>query len=153
MDRLCITCKSLRALADGVGVYASLDMFKDPLYVGVGYLLLRRCYDAGNPSTIYIKGVEYFYMLDRHEEGIAYLKSAADADFHQALYTYAMTSKNFNEDEEYFSRFTRKSVAQIGMVARSSYEGWNWSHNAAFLTKRDHFISTVLPSFYKYIIL
>ncbi|KAG2328460.1 hypothetical protein Bca52824_011188 [Brassica carinata] len=79
--RLPATCKSLRALADGVGVYASFYMFKVPLYV-VGYLLLRRCYDAGNPSTLYIKDVKYFYRLDRHEEGFAYLKSAADACFH-----------------------------------------------------------------------
>ncbi|KAG2306565.1 hypothetical protein Bca52824_026313 [Brassica carinata] len=44
--RLCATRKS--SVGRGVGVYASLDMFKDPLYVGMGYLLLRRCYDAGN---------------------------------------------------------------------------------------------------------
>lgn len=126
--RLRATCKSLRALVDDVGVYALFDMFKDPLYVGMGYLLLRRCYDAGNPSIVYIKGLEYLYRLDRHEKGIAYLKSSADVGFHRALYTYAMTAKVFNDDRKYFSSFTRKSVR---MVARSSYEGCNWSYNAA----------------------
>ncbi|KAL0875785.1 hypothetical protein Bca101_025490 [Brassica carinata] len=111
--RVWATCKSLCALS----------CFEDRL--------LRRCYDAGNPSTFYIKGVEYFYRLDRQEEGLALLKSAADAGY----------------EEELFSLFSRQSVGQIGMVARSSHGGWNLDHNAWFITKREEFISAVDPMF------
>ncbi|KAG2270542.1 hypothetical protein Bca52824_065097 [Brassica carinata] len=34
-----------------------------------------------NPSTLYIKGVEYFYTLQCHEEGLALMKRAADAGY------------------------------------------------------------------------
>ncbi|KAG2306900.1 hypothetical protein Bca52824_026648 [Brassica carinata] len=57
----------------------------------------------------------YFYRLERHDEGLALIKRAVDAGFERALYIYAMTRKIFRQDEEYFSRFTRESVARIGM--------------------------------------
>ncbi|KAL0702066.1 hypothetical protein Bca4012_058188 [Brassica carinata] len=107
--RVRATCKSLCALSYGVGVYASADMFKHPFHPGFEDRLLGRCYDAGNPSTFYIKGVAYFYRLDRV--------------------------------------FSRQSVGQIGMVARSSHGGWNLDHNAWFITKREEFISAVVPMF------
>ncbi|KAJ4902040.1 F-box protein [Raphanus sativus] len=103
------TCKSMCALADYRGVYASFDLFKYHLYVGSRNLLLRRCYAEGNPSTLYIKGVEYFYRLDRNEDGLALLKTVAGAGYERTLYTYAMTTKFFSEDGEYISRFTRES--------------------------------------------
>ena len=145
--RVRATCKSLCALSYGVGVYASVDMFKHPFHPGFEDRLLRRCYDAGNPSTFYIKGVEYFYRLDRQEEGLALLKSAADAGYERALYTYAMTANILTGREELFSLFSRQSVGQIGMVARSSHGGWNLDHNAWFITKREEFISAVVPMF------
>ncbi|CAF1741168.1 unnamed protein product [Brassica oleracea] len=60
-------------------VYAAFDLFKFPWYVGKRNLLLRRCFEEANPSTLYVKGVEYFYRLDRHVEGLALIKRAADA--------------------------------------------------------------------------
>ncbi|CAN6891243.1 unnamed protein product [Brassica oleracea] len=77
--RLRSTCKSMRALADTPDVYSSFDLYKYPWWTGLCDTLLRRCYDVGNPSTLYIKGVEYFYALQRHEEGLALMKRAADA--------------------------------------------------------------------------
>ena len=85
----------MRALADGRGVYASFDLYNYPWYLSMYYKLLRRCFEEGNPSTLYIKGVEYFFKLDRHQEGLASIKRAADAGFERALYTYAMTCKIF----------------------------------------------------------
>ncbi|CAN6881734.1 hypothetical protein Bca4012_071692 [Brassica carinata] len=96
----------LGSCPDG-GVYASFDLFNYPWYLGTRNLLLRRCYEEGNPSTFYVKGVEYFYWLDRLDEGLRLLKRAVDAGYERALYTYAMTRKILWEDEEYFSRFTR----------------------------------------------
>ncbi|KAF3588776.1 hypothetical protein F2Q69_00027188 [Brassica cretica] len=75
------TSKSMLALANNGGVYAAFDLFKFPWYVGKRNLLLRRCFEEGNPSTLYVKGVEYFYRLDRHVEGLALIKRAADAGF------------------------------------------------------------------------
>ncbi|KAF3505484.1 hypothetical protein F2Q69_00005518 [Brassica cretica] len=138
----------MRALADGRGVYASFDLYNYPWYLSMYYKLLRRCFEEGNPSTLYIKGVEYFFKLDRHQEGLASIKRAADAGFERALYTYAMTCKIFWEDEEYFSRFTKESVGKIGKVVRTYRPGRNWAHNEAFVKKDDVFTSTVVPLLY-----
>ncbi|KAF3592905.1 hypothetical protein DY000_02022715 [Brassica cretica] len=145
--RLRSTCKSRCVLADDGGVYAAFDLFKYPWYVGKRNLLLRRCFEEGNPSTLYVKGVEYFYRLDHHIEGLALIKRPADAGFEQASYTYAMTRKIFSDDGEYLSRFTREYVAKIGMVVKSSEGIWHRDHNDAFLTKRHMFISTVVLLF------
>ncbi|XP_018463987.2 F-box protein At2g35280-like [Raphanus sativus] len=93
--RLRATCKSMRALTDDAEVYASLDMLSIPWRIP-GFMLpplLKRCYQEGNPSTLYIKGVEYLYIQDRHVEGLALIKRAADACYQPASYTYAMTTK------------------------------------------------------------
>ncbi|KAL0690071.1 hypothetical protein Bca4012_089749 [Brassica carinata] len=115
--RLRSTCKSMLALADQRR-----------------NLLLRRCYAEGNPSFLYIKGVEYFYGLDREKEGLGLLKRAADA----------------GEDEEYFSRFTRESVGRIGMVVRDEDSVWLNNDNERFIARRNLFMSTVVPLFYSF---
>ncbi|KAF8093926.1 hypothetical protein N665_0374s0018 [Sinapis alba] len=146
--RLRATCKSMKALTERPGVYASFDIFNFPWYVHMPHFLLQSCYTNGNPSTLYIKGVQYFFTFGLQEEGLALMKRAADAGLERALYTYAMTRKIFWDDEEYFSRFTRKSVDMIGRVVRSLHRGRGMSDNVAFVTKRDEFISSVIPLFY-----
>lgn len=86
--------------------------------VGRRNLLLRRCFEEGNPSTLYIKGVEYLYRLDRQEEGLVLIKRAVDEGLEQALYTYAMTLKILSDDVVYFSRLTRETVCKIWNVDR-----------------------------------
>ncbi|CAN7042791.1 unnamed protein product [Brassica rapa subsp. trilocularis] len=146
--RLRTTCKSMKALTELPTVYASFDVFNFPWYVHMPHLLLRTLYAAGNPSALYIKGVQFFFTFGLQEEGLALMKRAADAGFERALYTYAMTCKIFWDDEEYFSRLTRKNVDMIGRVVRSLNWGRGMSHNIAFVTKRDEFISSVIPLFY-----
>ncbi|CDY19884.1 BnaC09g31500D [Brassica napus] len=146
--RLRSTCKSMRALADDGGVYASFDLYNYPWYLGTQHLLLRRCYEEGNPSTLYVKGVEYFYGLDRLDQGLRLLKRVVDAGYERALYTYAMTRQIFWEDEEYVSRFTRESVGRMGMVVRNEDPIWFNNENDQFITKRHLFMSTVVPLFY-----
>ncbi|KAF2574011.1 hypothetical protein F2Q70_00005045 [Brassica cretica] len=146
--RLRSTCKSMRALADDGGVYASFNLYNYPWYLGTQHLLLRRCYEEGNPSTLYVKGVEYFYGLDRLDEGLCLLKRVVDAGYERALYTYAMTRQIFWEDEEYFSRFTRESVGRMGMVVRNEDPIWFNNENDQFITKRHLFMSTVVPLCY-----
>ncbi|KAG2286901.1 hypothetical protein Bca52824_046505 [Brassica carinata] len=94
--------------------------------------LLRRCYDVGNPSTLYIKGVEYFYALKRHEEGLALMKRAADS----------------GSDGEYFASFTREAVGTIGWLVRMDDAPWVPVVNEGFLTKKFMFMSTDRPLFY-----
>ncbi|WZZ48973.1 hypothetical protein YC2023_049080 [Brassica napus] len=83
--RLRSTCKSMRALADKGGVYASFHLFNYPWSLGRRHTLLRRCYEEGNPSTLYVKGVEYFCGLDRLDEGLRLLKRAANAGYERAF--------------------------------------------------------------------
>ncbi|CAF2054876.1 unnamed protein product [Brassica napus] len=135
-------------LADDGGVYASFDLFNYSWYLGTQHLLLRRCYEEGNPSTLYVKGVEYFYGLDRLDEGLRLIKRAADVGYERAFYTYAMTRKIFWEDEEYFSRFTRESIRRMGMVVRNEDPVWFNCERDRFITKRHLFMSTVVPLFY-----
>ncbi|KAL0715711.1 hypothetical protein Bca4012_065033 [Brassica carinata] len=112
----------MRALTDDAEVYASLDMLSIPWRMPRFMLptLLRRCYQEGNPSTLYIKGVEYFYRQDRHVEGLALIKRAADAGYQPASYTYAMTTKIWSGDGDHLCGFTRETVAEIGKV-------WDWA--------------------------
>ena len=60
------------------------------------------------PSTLYVKGLEYFYGLDRLDEGLPLLKRAADAGYERAFYTYAMTRKILCEDEEVLFSFHKR---------------------------------------------
>ncbi|CAN6814235.1 unnamed protein product [Brassica oleracea] len=55
----------------------------------------------------------------RNEEGLAFIKLAADEGYERDVYTYAMARKYFWGDEEYFARFTRESVDRIGKLVRS----------------------------------
>ncbi|KAG2314366.1 hypothetical protein Bca52824_017488 [Brassica carinata] len=148
--RLRATCKSMRALTADAEVYASLDMLTIPWRMPLFMLppLLRRCYQEENPSTLYIKGVEYFYRQDRHVEGLALIKRAADAEYQPASYTYEMTTKIWSGDGDHLCGFTRETVAEIGKVVRNSDGIWNIDHNEDFDIKRHVFVSTMVPTFY-----
>ncbi|CAN6905869.1 unnamed protein product [Brassica oleracea var. botrytis] len=117
--RLRATCKAMRSLADDEDVYASFDLFKYPWRLNGFRLryLLRRCYAHGNPSTLYIKGVEYFYRRNMYVEGLDLMKRAANAGFERASYTYAMTSKLWDDDGDHFRGFSRDYVAKIGLLS------------------------------------
>ncbi|CAN6908664.1 unnamed protein product [Brassica oleracea] len=53
-------------------------------------------------------------------EGHDLMKRAADAGFERASYTYAMTSKLWDDDGDHFRGFSRDYVAKIGLLVRSS---------------------------------
>ncbi|KAJ4882190.1 putative F-box protein [Raphanus sativus] len=144
------TSKSMRSLSYDAEVYASFDMLSIPWRMGMFKLppLLRRCYQEGNPSTLYIKGVEYFYRQDRQVEGLSLIKRAADAGYQPASYTYTMTTKIWGGDGDLLCGFTRKTIADIGKVVRNSDGIWNIDHREDFGIKRHVFESTMLPTFY-----
>lgn len=141
------TCKSMKALTEHRRVYQLFDVLSLPWGGDMPISFLPICYSEGNPSTRYIKGVQYFFTWDLREEGLALMKSAADAGYERAVYTYAMTRKIFWDDEEYFARFTRESVERIGKLARSVKWGWGLPHSDDFRAKKLEFISLVIPLF------
>lgn len=57
-----------------------------------------KCFAEENPSTLYMKGVQYFFTFDLKVEGLAYMKRLADEWYEQAVYTYAMTRQIYWED-------------------------------------------------------
>ncbi|KAG2315665.1 hypothetical protein Bca4012_066480 [Brassica carinata] len=83
--------------------------------------LLKACYAEGNPSTLYIKGVQLFYSFDLKEEGLSLMKHAADAGYERAV---------------------------IGKLVRSVKWAWGLWHTPEFKERMALFISHILPKFY-----
>ncbi|CAF1945648.1 unnamed protein product [Brassica oleracea] len=142
------SCKTMKALAERSRVNHFYDVLSVPMRLNMPPELFKTCYAERNPSTLYMKGVQFFFTFNLQEEGLAFMKLAADEGYERAVYTYAMTRTIFWGDEEYFARFTRESVDRIGKLVRSLKWAWGLSHNNEFLAKRDEFISTVVPSLY-----
>ena len=100
-------------LAPGSGVVSvpiSVCPFYDVLSVPWGLNmpaeLLKTCYAERNPSTLYIKGVQFVFTLNLEE--VALMKLAANAGYERSVYTHAMTRKIFwDDDEGYFARFPK----------------------------------------------
>ncbi|CAN6801774.1 unnamed protein product [Brassica oleracea] len=57
--------------------------------------LLKTCYAERNPSTLYVKGVQFFFSFRLKEEGLSLMKRAADVIYERAMYTHAMTRAIF----------------------------------------------------------
>ncbi|KAF3558523.1 hypothetical protein F2Q69_00014633 [Brassica cretica] len=86
--------------------------------------LLKSCYAEGNPSTLHIKGVQWFFSFGFKEEGFSLMKHAADAGYVCAVYTHAMTRAIFWCDGQYFAGIPRESVQRIAILVRSVKWGW-----------------------------
>ncbi|CAF2069562.1 unnamed protein product, partial [Brassica napus] len=142
------SCKLMKALADRRSVCHFYDVLYVPCGLNMPDELLKTCYAERNPSTLYMKGVQFFFTFNLQEEGLSFMKLAVDEGYERAMYIYAMTIKHFWGDEEYFARFTRESVDRIGKLVRSLKWAWGSLHDDEFRAKRDEFISTIVPSFY-----
>ncbi|KAF2561299.1 hypothetical protein F2Q70_00017959 [Brassica cretica] len=70
--------------------------------------LLKSYYAEGNPSTLYMKGVQFFFSFGLKEEGLSLMKRASDAGYERAVYTYAMTRAIFCCDGQYFAGIPRE---------------------------------------------
>ncbi|KAF2538581.1 hypothetical protein F2Q68_00022276 [Brassica cretica] len=110
------SCKTMKALAERSRVNHFYDVLSVPRRLNMPPELFKTCYAERNPSTLYMKGVQFFFTFNLQEEGLAFMKLAADEGYERAVYTYAMTRKIFWGDEEYFARFTRESVVRIGEI-------------------------------------
>ncbi|WZZ89017.1 hypothetical protein YC2023_117596 [Brassica napus] len=138
----------MKALADRHSVFHFYDVLSVPWGINMPAELLKTCYTERNPSTLYIKGVQFVFTYNLKEEGVALMKLAADAGYERAVYTHAMTRKIFwDDDEGYFARFPREYVIRIGKLVRSVKWGWGLWHGDEFRAKWAEFISAVVLSF------
>ncbi|CAN7022410.1 unnamed protein product [Brassica rapa subsp. trilocularis] len=106
----------MKALAERSRVNHFYDVLSVPRRLNIPPDLFKTCYAERNPSTLYMKGVQFFFTFNLQEEGLAFMKLAGDEGYEHVVYTYAMTRKIFWGDEEYFARFTRESVDMIGKL-------------------------------------
>ncbi|KAG2269540.1 hypothetical protein Bca52824_064095 [Brassica carinata] len=120
------SCKTMKALAERSRINHFYDVLSAPVRLNMPPELFKTCYAEKSKHTLY-EGCT--------EEGLAFMKLAADEGYERA---------------EYFARFTRELVVKIGKLVRSLKWAWGLSHSDEFLAKRDEFISTVVPSFYSY---
>jgi len=147
--RLRTTSKHMKEITVSPGVYASLNVFDWPSHIPRPLRLYEEFFAHESPSTLYLKGSQYFFLYGFEEEGLALIKTAADKCFEIAMYTYAMVRKAFWDDEEFFSRFNRDDIRTISMGVKENGWGWGWPPNAtALLTKSDEFMASVLPSYF-----
>ncbi|CAN6844995.1 unnamed protein product [Brassica oleracea] len=141
--------KSMKALAERRGVYHFYDVLFVPWGLNMPSSLLKSCYAEGNPSTLYIRGVQFFFSFGLKEEGLSLMKRAADAGYERAVYTHAMTRAIFCCDAQYFDGIPRESVQRIGKLVRSVKWGWGLWHSDEFRQNRDVFVSAYVSSFYR----
>ncbi|CAF1904644.1 unnamed protein product [Brassica oleracea] len=121
--------KSMKALAERRGVYHFYDVLSVPWGLNMPSSLLKSCYAEGNPSTLYIKGVQFFLSFGLKEEGLSLMKRA--------------------EMQDYFAGIPRESVQRIGKLVRSVKWGWGLWHSDEFRQNRVVFVSAYVPSFYR----
>ncbi|CAN6801821.1 unnamed protein product [Brassica oleracea] len=89
------SCKLIKALADRRSVCHFYDVLSVPCGLNMHAELLKTCYAERNPSTLYMKGVQFFFTFKLQEEGLAFMKLAAGEGYERAVYTYAMTRNSF----------------------------------------------------------
>ena len=89
------SCKTMKALAERSRVNHFYDVLSVPRRLNMPPELFKTCYAERNPSTLYMKGVQFFFTFNLQEEGLAFMKLAADEGYEAAVYTYAMTRKIF----------------------------------------------------------
>ena len=73
--------KSMKALAERHRVYHFYDVLFVPWGLNMLSELLKTYYAERNSSTLYIKGVQFFFSFSLKEEGLSLMKRAADAGY------------------------------------------------------------------------
>ncbi|KAF3528582.1 hypothetical protein DY000_02043129 [Brassica cretica] len=109
----------MKALAERRGVYYFYDVLFVPWGLNMPSQLLKYCYTEGNPSTLYIKGVQFYFTCGLQEEGLSLMKRAADAGYERVVYTHAITQTIFLCDGQYFHGIPREWVRRLGKLVRS----------------------------------
>ncbi|KAF3552291.1 hypothetical protein DY000_02004366 [Brassica cretica] len=55
--------KPMKALAERRGVYYFYDVLSVPWGLNMPSQLLKSCYAEGNPRTLYIKGIQFYFTF------------------------------------------------------------------------------------------
>ncbi|KAL0789297.1 hypothetical protein Bca101_005543 [Brassica carinata] len=142
-------CKLIKALAYRCSVCNFYDVLSVPCGLNMPAELLKTCYTERNSSTLYMKGVQFFFSFSLKEEWLSLMKHAADAAYERAVYTHTMTRAIFCCDGQYFTGIPRESVHRIGKLMRSVKWGWGLWHSDVFRQNRAVFVSAYVPSFYR----
>ncbi|CAN6866127.1 unnamed protein product [Brassica oleracea] len=79
------SCKFMKALVDRRSVCHFYDVLSVPWGLNMSAELLKTCYAERNPSTLYIKCVQFFFSFSLKEEGLSLMKRAADAGYERAV--------------------------------------------------------------------
>ncbi|KAF3522138.1 hypothetical protein F2Q69_00046845 [Brassica cretica] len=98
------SCKTIKALAERSRVNHFYDVLSVPRRLNMPPELFKTCYAERNPSTLYMKGVQFFFTFNLQEEGLPFMKLATDEGYERVVYTYAMTRKIFWGDESLAKR-------------------------------------------------
>ncbi|KAF2540411.1 hypothetical protein F2Q70_00036168 [Brassica cretica] len=112
--RLRATYMSMKALSERRRVYHFFDVLNFLWGVSMPPNMLETCFEEGNFSTLYMRGVQLFYTFDLKDEGLAYIKRSADGGYERAVYTYAVTRKIYWDDEDYLSLLSRDFLVRLG---------------------------------------
>ncbi|CAN6869562.1 unnamed protein product [Brassica oleracea] len=142
------SCKLMKAFADRRSVCHFYDVLSVPWGLNMPAEFLKNCYAERNPSTLYIKGVQFFFSFSLKEEGLSLMKRAADAGYERVVYTHAITRAIFWCDGQYFAGIPRETVDRIEKLVRSVKWGWGLWHSDEFRQNMVMFTSAYLPSFY-----
>ncbi|CAN6894977.1 unnamed protein product [Brassica oleracea] len=108
------SCKLMKAFADRRRVCHFYDVLSVPWGLNIPAELLKTCYAEKNPSTLYIKGVQFFFSFSRKEERLSLMKRATDAGYERAVYTHAITRAMFWCDGQYLLVFQEKQLIGSG---------------------------------------
>ena len=130
------SCKTMKALAERSRVNHFYDVLSVPRRLNMPPELFKTCYAERNPSTLYMKGVQFFFTFNLQEEGLAFMKLAADEGYERAVYTHTITRAIFWCDGQYFTGIPRESVHRIGKLVRSVKWGWGLWHSDEFRQNR-----------------
>ncbi|CAN6880969.1 unnamed protein product [Brassica oleracea] len=65
--------KTMKALAEWSRVSHFYDVLSVPRRLNMPPELFKTCYAERNPSTLYMKGVQFFFTFNLQEEGLAFM--------------------------------------------------------------------------------
>ena len=83
--RLRTTSKHMKEITVSPGVYASLSVFNWSSHIPRPLRLYEECFAHGSPSTLYLKGSQYFFLYGFEEEGLALIKIVGVKNGHDEI--------------------------------------------------------------------
>ena len=126
--RLRTTSKYMQEITVSPWVYASLNVFNWPSHIPRPLRLYEECFAHGSPSTLYLKGSQYFFLYGFEEEGLALIKIVGVKNGHDEINIQiyvkismnAFTKSNLRK-EIFTNNFAVKSCTNISWFIETKY--------------------------------